>query len=1023
MDYNWLESVPSSITAIPTYSPDFSFLQSMQMKANQQYEQGLKEVKSAYASIFNQTVTNDENKKAQQDYARQAQEQMKAISATDLSNPKNVLAAENILAPFHKDQDLLSDISITNDVSTKLQTAESDHQSKDEKIRNTYNPWSVTRLNYVLEDLKLAKRGNGSIQKVEKADYLPITDYQAYVNAQDKAMDFKGIDKETAIEGTLYVKKEHDGIAAVPPLKTRYDAMLGPKFQAEFAQQGWVEHRQEIDRLAKENPNIPREQLNSKLAEKKYSEVLSMYDNNIKETGINLYNTYQLPLKALYDQINLHQGGKKTEEQRVAIDRLENGYKKEDGTYVPGQAQFNSRLDQISTERQQFMDKNPEQMISAIAANPEEYYAKTARQNTINKLAEARASDYSSSLDINKALDAMMTHKENEARIQNERLDRQQRMVIAKMEDATKRAGITKDYTIAGYSIDPVTGQAVSQTASTDGSAAPGGGFTLGQAQADQQPIDATVLLETQKNNALKVATSASFGKDGTSQRLLDLKVSDNDLLQYNTLMQRIFSPEGIDDKNLTQKPEEVTSFQRVRGALSKYLGKEIPNTYGAVAKAQNDFIANEVKTRSNTLGIDMSKDPYNHAYTQSKIAEKAYKEFDGKIKEQQTLVNTIALSDKDTYHKLLNNNNTRFANIYDISEYAPTLEVIDKTNNVKTITPVEYANAYVNKTLEYVDGTQVKIDGKLYSINKVNGKSNVNSSYGDYRGAPKYLFDDAAQTLVNRFGYYTERSELNTKLNSLAAFNMPSLSKYTGKTGVDITYSFGSRKNPTTGEVLPANGEIMIAEALHPSNYTDVKVNGVSVLGDENAELYQKLTTKAGSFEDIKKNLGQPTYSTVSSTGQQVVKFVVKDWDKDKEGNDISATVEIPLSPNPKGTLLSSIPKSSGFYVNSKILEGSITTSDAQDEAMGFKYKIVPDNADHPSIIKVYTSHKFFDPKTKTEYWKDDIEANGNNYVGFNISGSYNPDQIMQGVEQRRFNAIANLQYQRGHYISTNAK
>ena len=113
MQYDWLENVPSSVTPIPVYTPDFSFLQSMQMRANQQYEQGLKEVKGKFDSVFNQPVTGEEATKRQQAYKRDALEQMKAVAATDLSDPKNVLAAENIMAPFHNDQSLLFNIAGT----------------------------------------------------------------------------------------------------------------------------------------------------------------------------------------------------------------------------------------------------------------------------------------------------------------------------------------------------------------------------------------------------------------------------------------------------------------------------------------------------------------------------------------------------------------------------------------------------------------------------------------------------------------------------------------------------------------------------------------------------------------------------------------------------------------------------------------------------------------------------------------------------------------------------------------------
>ena len=139
MTYDWLENVPSSVTPIPVYQPDFSFLASMQMKANQQYEKGFKEVKGKYDAIFNQPVTGEEAKKRQQDYKNSALEQMKSIAATDLSDPKNVLAAENIMAPFHEDQLLLQNQALTSTIDNESRKIEAYRTSSKAEERNLYN--------------------------------------------------------------------------------------------------------------------------------------------------------------------------------------------------------------------------------------------------------------------------------------------------------------------------------------------------------------------------------------------------------------------------------------------------------------------------------------------------------------------------------------------------------------------------------------------------------------------------------------------------------------------------------------------------------------------------------------------------------------------------------------------------------------------------------------------------------------------------------------------------------------------
>ncbi len=983
---SYINSVTDSDLNSPSLPTDYGFLQNNMRIKEGQYQQGVQSAAAGYRAITSQPVTNAENQQAQRQYIQQIQEGLKTVSKTDLSLPKNVAQAESLYAPFWDDNDLLKDIGITKDAHTKLQSADSDRQSKDEKIRSSYNPWSVQRQQYVLEDLKMAKRGDGSINRVQTADYLPITDYQAYIDEQDKLAGFKGITTQT-VNGPVLVT-ETNGVKAVPQLKTRYDAMLGSKFQAEFAQQGWVEHRQELDVLARLHPEISREELNNKLAENKYHEVADYYDNKLQSYSNDLFSTFQIPIKAIYD-LKQKQGGKLTPQQEQGLMKLE-----------AGQEQFNGRLDQLSTEREQFIKANPDEKIGDIAANPEHYYAKLARDATINKLAETQATNYSNSIELNKVWDAVSTHREKEAEIsiQRQQLGATKQNQYWEHEDRNRK--IDADLLMNG--INPQTG---ASTTSANPSGGISGTQVLGENTTDQQHVNFANVLNSQKNELLSVAAGASFGVNGTSERLSDIGVSGQDLLHYNTLMNRLYGG-NMTNTQFSQKPEEKQAFQSVRKALSTYLGHDIPNTYDDVAKAQNEYISNELKRRSGDLKHPMTKDdPYMQAYTQSRVATDALNRYKGKVQEEQTALKQLTIADKNAHRQLLNDAGTNIAGVSDMATYAPVLDVVDDRGTHRTISKEEYAQAYLNKTVNHPDGQSLILNGKKYNVVSVNGRPNTDEyiEHGMHSGYPAL---NAVHGMMNRFGSYEDRDNLNQSLQGKVAGSMTSVTDKTGRTGMNISYGFGNEKNP-------GNGEKMIMEAIQPANYTDILVDGKSVLND--SKDLNKILGASGSYSEIRKKLGQPTYSTVSSTGQDVVRFTVSDWD----GNGNSKVVEIPLSPRVSGELLSSIPKSTGLYVYNELQHGKVLTSDDNDKSMGFRYEVSPDNADNPTYAKVKTQHIEVNPKTGEESWVDNPVLN----IRMSGAGGYNPDLIMAGVSQKRYDAISRLAEQRRIYNAQNAR
>jgi len=1007
---------------MPYLSPNLQELQGYASKANSLFEQNVNQIKNDYSAVINAPVTNTENQEAKQKYIKIFQDGVKKLSQSDTTMPQHVLQAENLLSPFWSDEDMLHDMAITKDATSKIQQAQADANSKEEKIRNSYNPWSAARQKYVLEDLKNARRGDGSIANVERADYIPISDYQAYVDEQDKSSGFKGISKQR-INGPELIT-EVNGVGAMPQLKTRYDAMLGSKFQGQFSQQGYVMHRQELDQLAQQHPEIPRSQIAQQLAANKYNDIKSYYDRKLENFGHNVWTTFQMPIAALYE-LKQKQGGKLTDEQQRNLNNLEVGYKKEDGTYVPGQQQYLEQLSQLSTEREQFMNANPNEKINDIVKNPENYYSKLVRQETIDKLAATQASAYSYSIGVNEVWDKVANHREKETELKLK--DAEVRLKGAELSETRQRdlwhhqdtqAGIAEKYYEAGIIIDPKTGEQ-RKVDPTTGATVSSTQLT-GQQVTDQQNINFSNVLNSQKAALLTVASDAGYGRNGTANRLADIKdkdgkqlISDNDVLQFKTAMGRLYNAENYTDAKFTMKPQEIEAFHRVRKTLENYLGHPVPNTYDAVNRAKNEYLTNEYKRRSTDLKIPMiENDPYAQAYTQTKIEEDALNGYIGKVQEEKTALKHLTLSDRNEHKILLNDAGTAVAGVADVAQISPIIEATDsRTGERKIITPQEYAAAYLGGNMEHPTENTIKLNSRVYNVDKVNGRPNQQTHYdqfGNAVGAPggEYESMKAIHNLMDRYGSYSQRNQLNRTLQNKVASYMPSVRDHTGKTGMDISYGFGNAKNP-------GNGEKIIAEAINPANHTNIRFQGESE--DMSIEDQRKLQVMAGSYESTRKNLGQPIYSTVSATGQDVVRIPV-DW-LDAKGNTISKVVEIPLSPHVTGEVLSGIPKSSGLYTYGRLLKGEIIQNDSNDEHMGFKSVVVPDNADHPTSVTVKCQHLEVQ-KDGSEVWVSDAPIN----IPMGGNG-WNPDMIMNAVSQRRNKDISALASQRVIHNTQNLK
>ena len=179
---NFVQGDASPIVDIQPWTPDWSFLEQVYGVTQQRYDKGFNMVKGLYNSVLNSKVTNSQNAEFRNTIFQKLQGSLRDVSALDLSDPTNVAKAQDLLDPITEDKDLAYDMYATKHHDGQKQIMDTYKNSTDAKTRGMYSDYSKMDIAYAEEDLRKAKRGDGSIQSVQTRDFTPFEDINEYLN-------------------------------------------------------------------------------------------------------------------------------------------------------------------------------------------------------------------------------------------------------------------------------------------------------------------------------------------------------------------------------------------------------------------------------------------------------------------------------------------------------------------------------------------------------------------------------------------------------------------------------------------------------------------------------------------------------------------------------------------------------------------------------------------------------------------------------------------------------------------------
>lgn len=205
------------------FTPDFSFMDKMLQRREQLYQQGFAQVNSRYNWI-NRETTNAANTIAKQNFIKQARENLKNLSAMDLSQPQNVDAANTVFEPFVKNTNILGDQAVTEHWVQQENIGESF------RLKDGGKEFNEDNVNYVrMQRAAFAQDDPNSWNTYysNRRYYTPYYDVDKEIN--EKMADFKPDSSDITNINGMYFVREKDASVRPEAVRRYLDAVLSDK--------------------------------------------------------------------------------------------------------------------------------------------------------------------------------------------------------------------------------------------------------------------------------------------------------------------------------------------------------------------------------------------------------------------------------------------------------------------------------------------------------------------------------------------------------------------------------------------------------------------------------------------------------------------------------------------------------------------------------------------------------------------------------------------------------------------------
>jgi hypothetical protein len=997
----YLPQVTDQIPDLPLYQPNFGFFQQMMNRKTQMYEQGYSQVKSAYDSILNAPLSNNQNIQARDQYLKEAQDKLKNLSSVDLSMQQNVDAANNVFAPFWQDDKMLKDATFTRSYMTEMQKGMRLRDSKNKEDRDQYSDTAMQYLQNGLDKIKnLDRSDDNSWNNLEKRRFVPFMNETAYWDDEMKKADLK---REWDEQSGQWLIKHTNGEQAIGTFETWAQAHMTPQMMDMHRVKGIVEKEQAIKLVQQQHPGITDDQAMDYVARDVVHDMRGAATSQLSSLKSNLEETNN-KIAAFKKLGDIPKGS--TLEQRLNDlvqfkDHLENDL-------IP---QVQKRFDGIATDNA----KDAASTIENIKSSPDHYFQSLSVSRSVHNWAVAAAGNEKVERVINPVWkeDADIAYKNATLNIQEKQLALEYRKEQWNEDHPTKNR-------VLGYdeSGQPIYGSGSGSGTGTGSSGGPYGAELEHGAYRGQDTLDNTSqgsaadVFRASQTKKLNSSNEMIFSLEGLGHTLVGQAsgskgtITDGDVVTAFSAINR-FNRQG---GKLYGNDEETAALNKITDVLKAKTGADIKGPEG-MRNALLAYAKQYFADKSSNGGLGMSaEDLQSHLIYQNALQSR--QEFLNLQDKHNELMQKALASTKDPQlQKLIvtRPDGTRsLVDGSDIGNHFKDLVITDAHGKRISVSAEDMGNAFLQNKLSAVTHETADPYGgtHTYGWSIRVGNRNIDVDPSTY-----YRMNEKLSSVEKIYG---NPSKFSDTFRNLAESTVPNIQDYqnkTGKAGSIIDYEIGEKGG---------RGNRLVQEAARPGNMETIMDGGQPASSDV-IDAVQKLS-KLGD-KDLHKYVSSVTQHTGRNT-LEVTFAPVKSTDKTEVGENgfdlnklAGKTIEIKLSPDAKGPTISGLPSNSGEYIWGSILKGKQIKSDPLLEAAGYSYSIVPNDTSNPTYAYVTINHKMLDAKTGRYNDAPEIRER----INFFGPDAKNPDELMDEIHSLFSRSVMNNQLSQQQFMNNN--
>lgn len=205
----------AQIAEVLPFTPDWQFLSSAQQTLSDMQTKAFESFADKYSTYLKQDLTRQDTLAFREKFLKEADNKIKMVSGTDLTDPRNLQNAGSIFNELTNNKLYIADIMQTKAIKKGLETAQAFATAPDAAARALYNPYSQKLLQYAQRDFMNAS--SDEAVRMQTPRYVPGVDFRTL---SKKVLDDYGMNVEYDEQSGTYLYTYTNGQVVEPAMQS-----------------------------------------------------------------------------------------------------------------------------------------------------------------------------------------------------------------------------------------------------------------------------------------------------------------------------------------------------------------------------------------------------------------------------------------------------------------------------------------------------------------------------------------------------------------------------------------------------------------------------------------------------------------------------------------------------------------------------------------------------------------------------------------------------------------------------------